>query len=117
MVLDNEKSRTFDCSTCDYNLQLNRNCSNYYTPTKIILNDNLYEQCPRSMIFNHRDDRFLVDLYFECKENKCYPNQGTIVDQTAYVKDLFDYIDGIVNKYRAKKLSEQNAKSNPQKKK
>jgi hypothetical protein len=111
MVLDNEKARTFDCQNCDYNLQFNRNCCNYYEPAKIILNDKLYPQCPRSITFNYREDRFLVDLYFECKENKCYPSPGTIIDQTAYVRDYFDFIDGIVNKYRAKKLQEQESKN------
>lgn len=37
------------------------------------------------------------------------------MDQTAYVRDYFDFIDGIVNKYRAKKLAEQQSKSNPSK--
>lgn len=115
MVLDNNKANTFNCQECDYNLQFNRNCCNHYENTTIILNDKLYTQCPRSIIFNHREDRFLVDLYFECKENKCYPSPGTIMDQTAYVRDLFDFIDGIVNKYRAKKLAEQQAKQNPKK--
>ena len=113
MVLDPDKARTYDCSNCDYNLQINRNCCNYYNPAKIVLNDTLYSQCPRSVIFNKREERYLVDLYFECKENKCYPSPGTIVDQTAYTTDLFDFIDGIVNKYKAKKLQEQNAKTNP----
>lgn len=113
MVLDSEKARTYDCQNCDYNLQINRNCSNFYSPSKMVLNDHLYSQCPRSIIFNHREETFLVDLYFECKENKCYPQVGTIMDQTAYVKDLFDFIDGIVNKYRNKKHQEQLAKTKP----
>lgn len=106
MVLDNDKARTYNCSICDYNLQINRNCSNYYKETIIKLNDEIYRQCPRSLIFNKKEEKFLVDLYFECKENKTYPSPGSIADQTAFTKDLFDYIDEIVNIYRIKKDKE-----------
>lgn len=107
MVLDNEKARTFDCLKCDYNLQINRNCSNLYSPTKIILNQNLYPQCPRSLIMNHKEVRYLVDLYFECRENKNYPLPGSIYNQTAFTTELFSFIDDIVNNYKNRKHQEQ----------
>ena len=112
MVLDHEKSRTYNCNTCDYNLQINRNCSNYYSKTNIKLNDNLYRQCPRSFIFNKREEKFLVDLYFECKDLKIYPAPGSIASQTAFTKELFDYIDELVNIYRVRKDKEHQAKIN-----
>ena len=107
MVLENEKARTFNCTECDYNLQFKRNCNNKYEPTKIILNQNLYQQCPKSLIVNHREERYLVDLYFECRENKNYPIAGSIYDQTAFTVELFDFIDGIVNIYKNRKHQEQ----------
>lgn len=109
MVLDSDKARTFDCITCDYNLQLKRNCSNHYTETKIVMNDRLYSQCPRSLLFNQKELRYLVDLYFECKENKCWPYPGTVLQQTAFTLELFDFIETIVNTYRNKKHKEQQA--------
>ena len=102
------------CVVTKKNLQIKRNCCGYYEKANNMLNGNLYPSCPRSVIFNQRESRYLVDLYFECKENKCYPAPGTIYDQTAYTCDLFDFIDVIVNKYRAKKLAEQEAKNKPQ---
>jgi hypothetical protein len=109
MVLDSEHARTFDCSNCDYNLQFNRNCSNYYTPTIIRLNDEIYRQCPRSLISNQRELRYLVDLYFDCRNNTRLPYNASFMDQTAFAQELFDYIDGIVNTYRNKKQKEQEA--------
>lgn len=107
MVLDAEHARTLDCSTCDYNLQINRNCSNFYEPCVIKLNDKIYRQCPRSLIFNQREARYLVDLYFECKQDKRWPYPGSIMEQTAFTSELFDFIDGIVNTYRNKKHKEE----------
>jgi hypothetical protein len=109
MVLDGEHARTLDCSTCDYNLQINRNCFNNYSPCIIKLNDEIYRQCPRSIIMNQRELRYLVDLYFDCRENKRLPFNGSLLDQTAFTQDFFDYADGIVNTYRNKKHKEQEA--------
>lgn len=106
MVLDNEKARTYDCETCDIALQVNRNCSNIYSPTVIKLNDSIYRQCPRSLIFNCREERYLVDMYFDCKDKQTFPAPGSLVDQTAFTQDLFDFIDNIVNTYRNKKQKE-----------
>lgn len=109
MVLDSDKARTYDCPSCDYNLQYKRNCSNYYEETTIVLNDNIYKQCPRSILFNQREYRYLVDLYFDCKDNKRWPYPGSSINQTAFTQELFDFIDGIVNTYRSKKQKEQEA--------
>lgn len=107
MVLDSDKARTFNCKECDYNLQLNRNCNNQYHPTNIILNQTLYNQCPRSITMNNKELRYLVDLYFECRDNKNYPIEGSIHNQTAFTVELFDFIDDIVNNYRNRKHQEQ----------
>lgn len=109
MVLDNEKARTYDCENCDYALQVNRNCLDRYEPAIIKLNDNIYRQCPRSLIFNCREERFLVDMYFDCKDKQTFPAPGSLVDQTSFTQDLFDYIDGIVNTFRSKKQKEHEA--------
>lgn len=109
MVLDPEKGRTFNCESCDYNLQINRNCQNQYKSTIIKLNDNIYKQCPRSLLLNCREEKYLVDMYFDCKHNKIYPFPGSSFQQTAFTQDLFDFIDGIVNNYQIKKLAEQKA--------
>ena len=107
MVLDYEKSRTFDCHECDYNLQYKRNCLNRYEPAKIILNDELYEQCPKSFLINNRELKFLVDLYFECRDSKTYPEPGTMANQTAFTMGLFEFIDPIVNNYHRKQHQKQ----------
>lgn len=109
MVLDSDKARTFDCDNCDFALQVNRNCSNVYEPTVIKLNDTIYRQCPRSLIFNHREERYLVDVYFDCKDKGVFPAPGSLIDQTSFTQDLFDYIDGIVNTFRSKKQKEHEA--------
>lgn len=110
MVLDSERAKTFDCSSCDYALQVNRNCLNRYSDTKIILNQVLYKECPRGMILNKREERFLVDLYFDCKNKNIYPHFGSEINQTAYCIDLFDFIGGIVNKYQERIAKEQKSK-------
>lgn len=115
MVLDSEKSRTFNCDECDLALQVNRNCSNYYSPTIIKLNNEVYRQCPRSMIFNKREERYLVDLYFSCKDNKTFPFPGSAHQQTAYCIELFDYIENIVNIHQIKKHKEQEQQFNKSK--
>jgi len=107
MVLESIKARTFNCQECDYNLQIQRNCNNAYSPTKIILNQNLYAQCPKSIITDQRELRYLVDTYFECRENKNYPIPGSIYNQTAFTVELFDFLDDIVNNYRNRKHQEQ----------
>lgn len=115
MVLDYEKSRTFDCQTCDLSLQINRNCSDFYSKTTIKLNDQIYRQCPRSMVFNKREERYLVDLYFDCKESKIYPFAGSQHQQTAYCIELFDYIESIVNIKRIKQQKENEQQFNKSK--
>lgn len=109
MVLDNEKARTFNCQECDYQLQFKRNCGGKYEKSTIILNQEAYEQCPRSIITNQRELRYLVDMYFECRENKNYPIAGSIYNQTAFTVELFDFIDDIVNNYKNRKHQEQQA--------
>ena len=106
MVLDHEKARTFDCNTCDYQLQFKRNCTGKYDKAQIIVNQEKYEQCPRAIISNHREERYLVDMYFECRENKNYPEPGSIYNQTAFTVELFDYCDSIVNIYKNRKHQE-----------
>lgn len=111
MVLDGEKSRTFDCYTCDYNLQLARNCQDQYQKVIIQLNKEVYRECPKGIILNKREEKFLVDLYFDCKNRNIYPYPGSEVNQTAYCKDLFDTIDVIVNKYQERIANEQKSKN------
>lgn len=110
MALDSEKTKAFDCKNCDYSLQVNRNCLNRYSPAVIKLNNEIYRECPRGLILNKREEKFLVDLYFDCKNKNIFPYPGSEVNQTAYCKSLFDHIDEIVNKYQERIRNEQKSK-------
>jgi len=46
-----------------------------------------------------RQDEFLVDLYFDCRDSKIYPHPGSMVDQTAYTIELFKYLDDLSSEY------------------
>ena len=107
MALD-EKSRAYNCHECDINLQVKRNCNNQYDPAKIVLNNEFYEQCPKSLLLNQSEIKFLVNVYFECKELKRYPEPGTSLDQTGFTIELFSFIDEIVNNFNKRQSDKLN---------
>ena len=48
----------------------------------------------------------MVELYFECKEMKHFPAPGSLMDQTAFVYELFKFLDGKVGKHWDKERQE-----------
>lgn len=46
--------------------------------------------------------RYLFDIYNECRESKTLPAKGTILEQTYFTKEVFDFIDNIVATKRIK---------------
>ena len=78
-------------------------------PAKIIVNGNLYRQCPRRLFNDDSDSVFLSQLYFECREANILPYPGSWSKQTAFTGELFLYLDDIVGKKRKKDIDKQNA--------
>lgn len=73
-----------------------RNCSGEGRPSKIILNNQLYARCPMATYLENPDARYYVNLYFDCRKLNTLPAEGGPLAQTAFVMELFDYLDGIV---------------------
>jgi len=108
LALDREKSKAFNCSTCDKGLQSLRNCGGIYRKKALIdVNGTIYRECPRSLAFNTYSEEYIMSLYFDCKENKVWPHSGSMNDQTAYCTELFNFLDGIVNNYRERQHQKQ----------
>ena len=102
LALDYKQSRAFMCPSCDSGMQRLRNCGGLQESSRapMKVNGRIYRVCPRSLTFNKDSENFLVGLYFDCKENKTWPFQGSILNQTAYCKEAFDLLDGIAADYR-----------------
>ena len=98
--LDPEKAAALDCGTCNVKLQSLRNCSGTGTPAKVQLNNNIYVRCPRAMYLESITARHMVEVYAECRENKLLPSSGSISDQTQFTRELFNFLDNLVMKYR-----------------
>lgn len=114
LSLDYDRGRTFDCENCDVGTQKLRNCANRFKPKKIPLNDEVYEQCPRSLTFNKHSYDYLVTLYFNCRRDNTWPHGKSMIGETAFTKHLFDFCDEVTNKYRAKKDAEMKRKMEAQ---
>jgi hypothetical protein len=104
LALDSKQSRVLDCSSCDPNKQKLRNCAGKFgkSASPIIVNGQVYHQCPRSMVMNEFELGYMVSLYFDCRENKTYPYGASILEQTAFCKNLFDVMDERVQAYRVR---------------
>lgn len=118
-ALDHKQSRALSCSSCDSRLMKLRNCNNKFgkSGSPILLNGNVYEQCPRSIVVNEWELGYLVNLYFDCKETKKYPHAETLLNVTAFCLNVFNFMDGIVDAFKEKenakmkeKMKKQNAK-------
>lgn len=110
LALDYKKSRAFDCSTCDSGMQRLRNCGGQYgekSKTPMVVNDRVYRKCPRSMAFGREMEQYLVNLYFDCRENKVMPTSHPLMHQTAYCIDLFNFLDSLVNDYKRREHEKQ----------
>ncbi len=44
----------------------------------------------------------MASMYFDCRENHRLPFGQSMLDNTAYCQELFDFLDSIVSKYRMK---------------
>lgn len=102
LALDSKQSRALDCSHCDLLKMRLRNCQNKYGKSRspILVNGNVYFECPRSSVVDQWDLGYLVSLYFDCKENNTYPFGNSLLNVTAFCKNVFDIMDSIVNDYR-----------------
>ena len=115
LSLDHKQSKALSCHTCDPQKMRLRNCNNAYgkSQSPILVNGNVYRQCPRSMVANDWELGHLVSLYFECRENKTTPSGGSVLKTTAFCKSAFEIMDAAVSDYRereAKKQEEEHKK-------
>ncbi len=95
MVLDPKKANQLNCSTCTPNEQALRNCSGKGSPAKIFINHNFYSRCPMAIYLENMTARYLVGIYFECRNTGAYPAPGSWGNQTAFTAELFTYLDNI----------------------
>jgi hypothetical protein len=109
LALDWERASKLDCSNCDRALQKARNCSGKGSPGKVELNGKFYPRCPRAISLESFTERYIVKVYFECRETDTYPFPGPWGAQTAFCGEVFDYLDAEVNKKKAKDYQKQKA--------
>src|SRR5574338_140970 len=102
MAVDSKKASLFNCQTCDRASQRLRNCTGNGKPAVNILNNAVFERCPKSLWLESKDARDLFHLYIECRELKLLPDQGSVLDQTAFTVELFKYLDGLMSEHRRK---------------
>lgn len=109
LVLDSKQNERYNCPGCDPNLQVQRNCGGKYgdkAKSIMIVNDRKYESCPRSQTLGKYEMGLIVSTYLDCRDSKKLPYGMSVLDQTAYCKEVFDFLDGMVQKYQAKKQKE-----------
>jgi len=68
----------------------------------MIVNGTLYKTCPRSLCFDKTQEEYIAGLYFDCSDKKSWPYGISMVDQTSFLSDIFNFIEEIVNTYRRK---------------
>lgn len=102
LALDSKQSEVLNCSRCDLIKMRLRNCGNKYGKSKspILVNGQVYFECPRAIVADEWDLGYLVSLYFDCKENKTYPYGNSLLNVTAFCKNVFEIMDSKVNDYR-----------------
>lgn len=88
-------------------MQALRNCSGTGSPAKVELNGQLYRQCPRAISLKSVAARYLVDLYFDCREGHTYPAPGGPLMQTYFTAQLFLFLDNAVAEARERERREQ----------
>lgn len=102
-VLDHAKFKAFACESCDRPSQILRNCDGRGKDALNLLNGAVYKRCPKGLWLAARAERELVHLYIECREMKVWPDQGTMMDQTAFTVELFGFLDPLMSEWRHKK--------------
>lgn len=115
LTLDSKQNRALDCSTCDPQKMIIRNCNNQFGQSKspILINNKVYRVCPRSIVANDWELGYFVSLYFDCRNKKQAPFGGTLANTTAFCKELFDILDSMKLDYEEreqKKLEEERKK-------
>ena len=120
LVLDGKQNEKFKCETCDPNLQVQRNCGGRFgkkAKSIMVVNDRKYESCPRSLTLGKFELGLMVSTYLECRDSKKLPYGTNVLDQTAYCKEVFDFLDGMVQKHQDKKQKEHEREMEKMKKK
>ena len=115
LALDQTQNAKLDCASCDLGLMSLRNCGGRFkakSRSPIVVNDEPYWICPKSMTFNRKEESQLLEIYFACRENNTFPYGNSPLQQTAFCLDAFKHLDGIVGDYQAKKQKEHEAKMN-----
>ena len=88
-----------------------RNCNGSYAPAKNFVNNMIFaDECPRWTAMNAHEARFLVELYLDCRESKTLPFPGSIVQQTAFTVEVFEFLDGMRIDAENERIKEQNRK-------
>lgn len=111
LALDYERAARLDCGTCDRGLQKLRNCSGQGSPAKVELNGKFYPRCPRAIALESFEGRYLVGLYFECRETNMYPFPGGYSNQTAYFGEVLNFLDTEVGQHKLKQARQQRAEA------
>lgn len=109
LTLDHKQSRALDCSSCDPAKMKIRNCNGAYgkSLSPILVNNNVYRVCPRSIVANDWELGYLISLYFDCKENKTYPFGNSLADTTAFCRNTFELLDSIVGDFQERERKKQ----------
>lgn len=96
LALDHDRAKAFDCETCDKALRFKRNCDGKYGRQGIMkVNNQVYFQCPRSIAIKNPTARRIIDVYFDCRDKQTWPYNGSILDQSKFCVDTFNYLDGL----------------------
>ena len=62
------------------------------------------KDCPHCGMPDVRKDvSFILDLYARCRSNNALPYAGGILNQPAWIMDLFEVIDNVKASYRKEK--------------
>jgi hypothetical protein len=83
-------------------MQALRNCNGRGRPARVELNHQIYQRCPRAIYLESVEARYLVSLYFDCRQTNTFPAPGGPLAQTAFTIELFEYLDSVVAETQAK---------------
>jgi hypothetical protein len=54
-----------------------------------------------------KDVRYILDLYSRCRANRALPYAGGILEQPAWIMDLFEVVDNIKAEYHEKQAQKE----------
>jgi len=58
-----------------------------------------------------KDVRYILDLYSRCRANRTLPYAGGILEQPAWIMDLFEVVDNIKAEYHEKQAQKERLES------